>query len=65
MEKEDVKIPTEENQDSLVNTDNLCCESSNSCCEISGSQATSVSQNVQPLELKTRNPNKLHADVNM
>ena len=63
MEKEDVKIPTEENQDSLVNTDNLCCEASNSCCGISGSQATSVSQNVQPLELKTRNPNKLHVDI--
>ncbi len=63
MEKEDVKIPVRENQDSAVNTNDVCCDSSASCCGDSVSPKISETLGKETSEIELRDENKLYVDV--
>ena len=61
MEKENLKIPVEENYNTIANGN--CCDSSASCCGNSASPEISESQNINSSELELRDANKLYVDV--
>jgi len=63
MEKEEVKIHIGENQDSAVNTKNVCCDSSTSCCENSVSPEMSETRKIKSSKIELRDENKLYVDI--
>jgi len=70
MEKEKSKISAYQNQNSQINLENFCCDSSNSCCGSSNSccedTPTIKSSNTQEINLKEPvklDTNKLYVDV--
>jgi len=63
MEKEDVKIPVRENQNSTIKLNNECCESSTSCCGNSVSTEISEIPDKELSEIELSDPNKLSVDV--
>ena len=63
MEKENVKIPVIEKQDSTINTDEICCDSTTSCCGNSISQKIPVTHDIKSSEIELRDENKLFVDV--
>lgn len=62
MEKEDVKIPVRENQNS-IKLNNECCESITSCCGNSVSTEISEIPDKELSEIELSDPNKLSVDV--
>jgi hypothetical protein len=62
MEKEDVKIPVRENQNS-IKLNNECCESTTSCCGNSVSTEISEIPDKELSEIELSDPNKLSVDV--
>ena len=62
MEKEDVKIPVRENQNS-IKLNNECCESTTSCCGNSVSTEISKIPDKELSEIELSDPNKLSVDV--
>jgi len=63
MEKEDVKIPVSEDQNSTVKLNNECCDSSMSCCGNSSSLEISDNQSADISEIELRDASKLYVDV--
>jgi len=62
MEKEDVKIPVRENQNS-IKLNNECCESTTSCCGNSVSTEILEIPDKELSEIELSDPNKLSVDV--
>ena len=63
MEKEDVKIPVRDNQESTIKLNDVCCEPSTSCCGNSVSPETSEIDDKEQSEIELRDANKLCVDV--
>jgi hypothetical protein len=63
MEKEDVKIPVRENQNSTIKLNNECCESATSCCGNSVSPEISEIHDKELSEIELSDANKLSVDV--
>ena len=63
MEKEDVKITVRENQNTAVNVNNVCCDSSASCCGNTASPEISEISDKATSEIELRDANKLYVDV--
>jgi len=63
MEKEDLKISMNENQNSQIDLENSCCGSSNSCCEGSTTNEMSNAHEINLNETVNKVPNKLSVDV--
>ena len=63
MEKEDVKIQEGNNQNSVVNVNNACCDSSASCCGNTLPQEKVETYDKETSEVELRDENKLYVDV--
>jgi len=63
MEKEEIKILVNENQNSQINLEESCCGSSNSCCEGSTTNELSNTHEINLNETVSKDPNKLSVDV--
>jgi hypothetical protein len=63
MEKEELKISINENQNGHINLENSCCGSSNSCCEGSTTKELSSTHETNLKETVNLDPNKLSVDV--
>ena len=70
MEKEEIKILVNENQNSQISSEesccgssNSCCGSSNSCCEGSTTNELSNSHEINLNNNVNKDPNKLSVDV--
>ncbi|MFX0049201.1 MAG: hypothetical protein ACFE8G_13730 [Candidatus Hermodarchaeota archaeon] len=63
MEKEEVKIPVKEHQNTTVNLNNVCCDSSTSCGGNSISPEESEIHDKESSKTELRDENKLYIDV--
>ena len=63
MEKEEIKLSVNENQNSRISLEESCCGTSNSCCEGSTTNELSNTHEINLNETVNKDPNKLSVDV--